>query len=178
MILAIIVVLFMIRLYFLKLSKQNEKNILANGGQEYGVATTKALTVAHILYYFSCVTEAIVTDTALDTTGYIGLVLIVFSMYMLYTVTRLLSGIWTVKLMLVKNHQFNDHWLFRTVKHPNYFLNIAPELIGIALLCHAKYSALILLPIYAYILSRRISEENKLLREVIIPNTKKAQPAE
>ena len=88
----------------------------------------------------------------------------------LYWVIQLLGPIWTVKLMLVKNHRFVDHWLFQTVKHPNYFLNILPELIGLALLCHATYSFCLLFPLYVLILNRRIREENKLLQEVLIPN--------
>ncbi len=91
-------------------------------------------------------------------------------MFMLYVVTQLLGEIWTVKLMLVKNHKFVDHWLFRYVKHPNYFLNIVPELIGLALLCHSLISFCILFPLYAVVLYNRIKEEEKLLKEVIIPN--------
>lgn len=93
---------------------------------------------------------------------------------MLVVVVRLLSEIWTVKLMIAKNHQFNDHWLFRVVKHPNYFLNIAPELIGLALLCHAWYTLLCVGPLYAFILGNRIKEENHLIVSQILPNTEKA----
>ena len=89
--------------------------------------------------------------------------LVVFSMYMLYMVSRLLSPIWTVKLMVAKNHQYVDHWLFRNIKHPNYFLNIVPELVGIILVCQAWYTALLLLPIYAIIMYIRIIEENKII---------------
>ena len=108
--------------------------------------------------------------TRIDTIGIIGLVLLGFSIFMLNTVVHLLDGIWTVKLMLVKNHKFNNHWLFRTVKHPNYFLNIIPELVGLALLCHAKYTAIVIMPLYAIVLYRRIKEEEKILAEIIIPN--------
>ncbi|TCD45976.1 hypothetical protein D3X11_00375 [Streptococcus sp. X16XC17] len=162
--------MFGIRLAFLKLSIANEKRILANGGKEYGVKNTKWITILHILFYFSCLVEAMVNKVQLDTLGFLGLGLMLFSLFMLCTVTRLLGDIWTVKLMLLKDHRFVDHWLFRVVKHPNYFLNILPELVGIALLCHAKYSAWLLIP-YAYVLYKRIQEENKLLAEVIIPNS-------
>lgn len=87
-------------------------------------------------------------------------------MYMLYMVSRLLSPIWTVKLMVAKNHQYVDHWLFRNIKHPNYFLNILPELGGIILVCQAWYTALLLLPIYAIIMYIRIIEENKIIERL------------
>ena len=166
------IALFLLRLFFLKISIKNEKRILADGGKEYGVANTKLLTICHILFYAACLTEAIVKKASFDAVSAIGLALLVFAMAMLYWVIQLLGPIWTVKLMLVKNHHFVDHWLFQTIKHPNYFLNILPELIGLALLCHATYSFCLLFPLYVLILNRRIREENKLLQEVIIPNGK------
>lgn len=166
----IVAVIFIIRLAFLKVSKTNEKNILADGGKEYGVKNSKRLTLLHIAFYASCLIESLVKKAEFDMLSIIGCALLGFSIVMLYVVTRLLKGIWTVKLMLVNNHKYNDHWLFRTVKHPNYFLNIAPELAGLALLCHAFYSAAVILPFYAIVLYIRIKEENRLLTEVIIPN--------
>lgn len=172
MIISFILLLFILRLFFLKISIKNEKEILKNGGMEYGVKTTKCLTFVHILFYVSCLVEAYITNPPFDIISLIGVILVIISMIMLYIVTRLLKGIWTVKLMIVKNHQFNNHWLFRNIKHPNYFLNIIPELLGITLICHAYYSAIFILPIYALILYLRIKEENHLLKTIIIPNTK------
>lgn len=166
----IVLALFVFRLVFLKISIKNEKAILANGGQEFGVQNTKYITILHILFYLSCFVEATIRQVRFDTLSSVGLGLLVFSMFMLYVVTQLLGDIWTVKLMLVKNHKFVDHWLFRYVKHPNYFLNIIPELIGLALLCHALLSFCVLFPFYAFVLYNRIKEEEKLLQEVIIPN--------
>ena len=57
MVLAIILVTFLIRLIFLKRSIENEKRILSNGGKEFGVENTKRLTMAHIVFYLSCLVE-------------------------------------------------------------------------------------------------------------------------
>ncbi|HEW6355693.1 TPA: isoprenylcysteine carboxyl methyltransferase family protein [Streptococcus pneumoniae] len=170
MVLAIILVTFFIRLIFLKRSIENEKRILSNGGKEFGVENTKRLTMAHIVFYLSCLVEAMVHKTMFDGMSMVGLVLLIFSMLMLMLVIHLLGDIWTVKLMLVNNHKYVDHILFRTVKHPNYFLNILPELIGLTLLSHAYVTFVLVFPVYAVILYRRIAEEEKLLHEVIIPN--------
>lgn len=171
MIIGIVIFVFVIRLYFLKISRANEQRILAEGGKEYGKENSKRITTLHILFYLGCLLEAITYSTKFDTIGIIGLILIIFSMFMLYVVTQLLKDIWTIKLMLVKNHKYNDHWLFRVVKHPNYFLNIVPELVGLALLCHAKYTAIIILPLYAIVLYIRIKEEEYILKNIIIPNS-------
>lgn len=166
----IVLIVFGIRLAFLKISKKNEKAILENGGMEYGVENSKRITILHIVFYFGSLAEAFITKARFDTISVIGLVSVVFSMIMLYTVVHLLEGIWTVKLMIAKNHKFNRHWLFETVKHPNYFLNIVPELIGIGLICHSVITSILILPLYAFVLYLRIKEENKLIEEIIKPN--------
>lgn len=166
----IVIFIFVVRLGFLKISKTNEKAILEAGGSEYGVANSKRLTILHILFYLGCLVESIIRKVNIDTVSIVGLILIAFSIFMLYVVTRLLAGIWTVKLMVAKEHKFNDHWLFRVVKHPNYFLNILPELTGLALLCHAYVTAAMLSIPYIAVLAIRIKEENRVLKEIIIPN--------
>ena len=47
----IVLAIFVFRLVFLKISIKNEKAILANGGQEFGVQNTKYITILHILFY-------------------------------------------------------------------------------------------------------------------------------
>lgn len=166
----IVLAVFILRLFFLRISKRNEKFILQNGGREYGAKNSKNLTILHIVFYLSCFAESIFLGAKFDAQSLVGALLVAFSMIMLYVVIRLLEGIWTVKLMIAKDHKFNDHWLFRAVKHPNYFLNIVPELIGLGLLCHAFYSMAAILPFYAFVLYKRIEEENRLISEIIIPN--------
>lgn len=166
----IVLLVFVIRLAFLKISKRNEKDILENGGEEYGVKNSKRITILHIIFYFGSLVEAIITKAEFDKISLIGLFLLTFSMFMLYIVVHLLDGIWTVKLMIAKNHKFNNHWLFEKVKHPNYFLNIVPELIGIGLICHSKITSIIVLPLYAIVLYIRIKEENTLIEKIIKPN--------
>lgn len=172
MILMIVGAVFLLRLVFLKISKKNEAIILANGGVEYGVENTKRLTLVHIIFYLGCIIEAYLRQTIVDQVGVLGLGLLLFAFIILVTVVRLLAGIWTVKLMIAQNHQFNDHWLFRVVKHPNYFLNIIPELIGLSMLCHAWYTLLCVGPFYCIILRNRIKEENHLIESLIRPNSK------
>lgn len=171
LILILVFCVFVLRLYFLKISKKNEKNILENDGKEYGVKNTKAITIVHIMFYLFCLFEAAIKGVKFDIVGLIGVVLLVFAFFMLYYIVNyLLKDIWTVKLMIAKNHKYNSHFLFRTIKHPNYYLNIFPELIGLSMLCHAAISFIVLSPIYLLIMYIRIKEEDDLIKNVIIPN--------
>ncbi|TVX32052.1 hypothetical protein AZJ41_04535, partial [Streptococcus pneumoniae] len=54
--------------------------------------------------------------------------------------------------------------------HPNYFLIILTEPVGLPLLIHSYVTFIFMFPVYAIILYYRIAEEEKLLQEVIIPN--------
>lgn len=172
MLLALIVyaAVFLFRLVFLRISNRNEEAILAHGGAEYGVKNSAIMKYLHILFYLTCLAELFFRRPAFDWISLTGAVLLAFSMFMLYLVAKLLGSVWTIKLMLVKDHKFVDHWLFRNVKHPNYFLNVVPEMVGLALLCHAYLSLAILFPLYCITLYVRIKEEEQLLKEVIIPN--------
>lgn len=163
--------IFALRLFFLKISKKNESEILKSGGKEYGVKNTKILTILHVLFYLSCISEAVIFGAKFDLFGIIGIALLIFAFAMLYYIVNcLLKGIWTVKLMVANNHKYNPHWLFKTIKHPNYYLNIFPELIGLAMLCHAKFTFIFIMPFYLFIIFKRVKEEDKILKDIIIPN--------
>ncbi len=168
---SIVFAVFLLRLWFLKISIQHERLILKNSGREYGAKNTSYLTALHILFYLFSPVEALIKHSSVDLLGIIGIVFLVFSMGMLYLVQSILGEIWTVKLMIATNHTYNDHFLFRMIKHPNYYLNIIPELIGLTLLCHSWWTALLLTPFYTFVLWRRIKEEEELLETVILPNS-------
>jgi len=64
-----------------------------------------------------------------------------------------------VKLLIARDHELVTHPLFRRVRHPNYFLNILPELVGFALALHAWWTLVIGLILYAVPLTIRIRQE-------------------
>lgn len=153
------VAFFVVRLAFLAVSIRNEKRLIAQGATQIGERTSKLLTVAHIVYYFAALGSAFYIGAEFTTISLIGALLVAASLVMLGVIVRSLGEIWTVKVYISPTHRINRSWLFRTFKHPNYFLNIVPELIGIALLCQAWAVLLVGLPIYGVILAKRIREE-------------------
>ena len=155
---------FIIRLFSLKISIQNEKNLIAKGATQYGVLNSKLLSIVHIVFYFSAVIEANYFGYEFDYISLVGSIIIALSLIALFWVIRELGEIWTVKLYILPNHQINRSSVFRNIRHPNYFLNIIPELIGIILLCHAWHTFYVLFPIYLVILSIRIYQEEKVMK--------------
>ena len=94
------------RLVFLRKSSQNEQDILAKGGMEYGVKNSNIMKYLHMLFYAVCFLELLLKKPAFDFVSLLGAVLLLFSMFMLYLVAKLLGPVWTIKLMLVKDHKF------------------------------------------------------------------------
>lgn len=157
---------FALRLVSLAYSIRNEKIIQSKGGIQHGKTNSLMLTLAHLAFYFSALYEAYLSQTKLDEISTIGVGVMVFAYVMLFYVIYKLRDIWTVKLYIVPNQRIETSFLFRTVRHPNYFLNVLPELVGVALLCHAWYTLAIGLPIYLIPLFVRIRQEEKAMKDL------------
>ena len=54
--------------------------------------------------------------------------------------------------------------IFKYFRHPNYFLNIIPELVSISLICQAWITLAIGLPVYLIPLTIRIVQEEKVMK--------------
>ncbi|WP_424411609.1 isoprenylcysteine carboxyl methyltransferase family protein [Pasteurella sp. PK-2025] len=156
-----------IRFYSLSISIKNEKRLIEKGAVQYGKRNSALLSAAHILFYVAAITEANLRHITFDATSQLGLAILVFAIAMLFYVISALKEIWTVKIYILPEHKINRSFLFRYVRHPNYFLNILPELVGLSLFCQATYTALIGLPIYGVILAVRIKQEEQAMQHLL-----------
>lgn len=147
-------------------SKRHELKLREEGAVEYGALNTRLLALAHGVFYLGAFGEGWIRHTEFDSLSATGLAIFVASLLMLVWIVRLLGPVWTVKIMIAKNHLVSRHWLFRTVRHPNYFLNILPELVGYALIFHSWLTLMIGLPVYLVILIVRIVQEEKAMRDL------------
>jgi isoprenylcysteine carboxyl methyltransferase (ICMT) family protein YpbQ len=156
----ILVVIFLsaaaARIASVAVSKRHERVLRDEGAVEHGALNTRLLALAHGLFYLAACGEGWVRHTEFDGLSAIGLAIFVAALAMLVWIVRLLGPVWTVKIMIARSHRVSRHWLFRTVRHPNYFLNILPELIG--------YALMIGLPVYLVILIVRIIQEERAMR--------------
>ena len=97
----------------------------------------------------SAAIEAFIRKDTFSLLNGIGLIILIIAYIMLFIVIKTLGRIWTLKLFILPNHPIIKSGLYKVTKHPNYFLNIIPELIGVLLLTNATYTTLLLVP-YAY----------------------------
>jgi isoprenylcysteine carboxyl methyltransferase (ICMT) family protein YpbQ len=95
----------------------------------------------------------------------VGLLLYILSVLAFLLVWRELHRFWTVKLIIASDHVLNQSAIFRWVRHPNYYLNIIPELVGLALIMGAWMTLVIGLPLYLLVLRMRIVQEEQVMKE-------------
>ena len=162
---AFFVVAVVLRLLSLLISKRNEARLRAEGAEEFGAGNTRLLTVLHVSFYFAALVEGLWRGSQVDAITWLGLALYVFAMLMLAYVIHELGNLWTVRILLAPRHTLIQSWLFRTVRHPNYYLNVVPELLGAALVFKAWLVLAILFPAYLFALSRRITQEEQVMRQ-------------
>lgn len=160
-----IVAAFAYRFAMLAVSIRNEKRLRAEGAVEHGADVSRWLAIAHVAFYLAATAEGLIRDATPDWISLAGFLIYLFGAVMLFVVSRLLGRLWTVKLMIARDHALVTHPLFQRVRHPNYFLNILPELIGYALTLHAFITLVIGLVIYAVPLTMRIRQEEAIMRQ-------------
>ncbi len=153
------------RLGTLRFSIRNERVLKKAGAVEFGRGNTLALTLVHTAFYAAALAEALLRRPRFDLLSFCGLCLYLFGAVMLVWIVRLLGRFWTVKLILASDHTLVTHALFRRIRHPNYYLAILPELVGLALALHAFVTLAVGLAVYAFPLARRIRLEDSAMRE-------------
>jgi isoprenylcysteine carboxyl methyltransferase (ICMT) family protein YpbQ len=161
----LVLVAVLLRLSTLAVSIRNEKRLKANGAVEFGATNSTVLALAHIVFYMSAAAEGLWRSDPVDVISYLGLGLYGFGMVMLFVVIGLLGRWWTVKLIVARDHELVAHPMFRWVRHPNYYLNILPELTGLALALNSFGTLLIGLPCYILVLAMRIRLEESVMKE-------------
>lgn len=152
------------RMISLFISVANEKKLKKKNAVEYGRKNSKLLLVSHTLFYLSCLIEAVLLKKDVNNVSFFGVALFIFSMAMLWIVIFSLQGMWTVKLIIAPGQRINKSFIFKYFRHPNYFLNIIPELVSIALICQAWLTLFIGLPLYLIPLVVRIVQEEKVMK--------------
>jgi isoprenylcysteine carboxyl methyltransferase (ICMT) family protein YpbQ len=148
----------------LAISVRNERRLKREGAVEYGRGGTAFLTGVSFLFAAGAIIEGILRRVSIDTIAVWGIAIHAFSMVVLFYVIYELRDVWTVKVLIARRHHLVTSWLFRIVKHPNYFLNLIPEFIGLTLVYRAWVTAAILFPVLLVAIGIRIVQEERAMR--------------
>jgi isoprenylcysteine carboxyl methyltransferase (ICMT) family protein YpbQ len=167
MIIISFVLILIARFYTVIISARNEIMLKEKGAIEFGGLNTLILISCHFLYYGACITEGLnKAITGKDPLSWLGIFLYALSIIILYGVIRQISYVWTIKLLIAPKsiHIINRSFLFKYFRHPNYYLSIIPEMIGIAMIFHSWYVLAIGLPVYLIPLIIRIIQEERIMK--------------
>ncbi|UUP18562.1 isoprenylcysteine carboxyl methyltransferase family protein [Nitratireductor thuwali] len=149
----------------LGVSIRNERRLKARGAREFGAANSILLALLHILFYAAAIVEwAYSGTTGLTAVQAGGMALYLFAAVMLVIIIRTLHPFWTVKIIIASDHRLVRRGPFRWFRHPNYFLNILPELVGFAVALQAYATLIVGLPVYLVCLYVRIRQEEAAMR--------------
>jgi isoprenylcysteine carboxyl methyltransferase (ICMT) family protein YpbQ len=149
----------------LVISTRNEMRLKREGAIEYGRGGTIFLTSVSVLYAAGAIAEGVVRRVQLDAIAVWGIAIHAFSMVVLFSVIYELRDVWTIKILIARQHRLVTGWLFRTFKHPNYFLNLIPEYIGLTLVFTAWITAAVLFPLLVLAIGVRIVQEEQAMRQ-------------
>lgn len=152
-----------LRVGSLLLSRNNEAQLRSQGAVEYGAETSRLLILLHTAIYVGCVAEGVTRDASMDMAAQIGMGVYGLSLLALGAVIASLGRLWTMRLLFLPDHPLNRGWLFRLFRHPNYFLNILPELVSLIIIFDAWATLAVIFPAYAVTLGIRILEEERAL---------------
>jgi isoprenylcysteine carboxyl methyltransferase (ICMT) family protein YpbQ len=142
----------------------NEKRIIKEGAVEYGKANSLVMALLHTFFYAGCISYSVAKKTQFGPLTKAGLLVYVFSFAVLLAVMYSIRDVWTVKLYIAKRHTINKNFIFKYFRHPNYFLNIIPELISVAMISGAWPVFAVLFPPYLVTLYLRIMEEERVMK--------------
>ncbi|TAW09935.1 isoprenylcysteine carboxylmethyltransferase family protein [Rhizobium ruizarguesonis] len=163
---AFIVLAFCWRIATVFISARHERALKAHGAIEYGALNSIMLAVSHVLYYLSAIFEASLRSGNLNSTlSIVGVAIYIAAALVLVSVIRSLDDLWTIKIILSGTHRLVKSGLFSFVRHPNYFLNIVPELVGFGLALNAFWTLIIGLPLYLIPLTIRIRQEEAAMTQ-------------
>ena len=158
-------IFFCVRLLTLAISINNEKRLKQAGAREYGALNSRVLAILHVLFYLGAFAEGYLDRVRFDALSGFGVAIYVAAMAVLFYVIHALRPLWTVKLIVAQDHVLNTSPLFKYTRHPNYFLNILPELVGLALLMKSFTVLVLVFPLYLISLGVRIFQEEKIMRQ-------------
>lgn len=161
---AFFIIAVVLRLSSVFISRRNEVRMRAEGAEEYGAGNSRLIAVLHTVFYLACFLEGWSREIRVDSLTWFGLALYAFAILALLYVIREMGGFWTIKVLIAPSHSLKKSRLFRIVRHPNYYLNIIPELFALALIMKAWLTLVILYPIYLAALARRIRIEEEAMR--------------
>lgn len=153
------------RLSELRIAKNNEKWLKANGGFEVGNEHYKYIVVVHLLFFLSLILEVSLLNKTVSSLWPVFLLFFMLAQALRIWSLLSLGRFWNTKIIVVPNVNIISKGPYKWIRHPNYLV-VVIELLVIPLIFNAFWTAVIFSFLNMIVLSIRIPiEENALIRE-------------
>jgi methyltransferase len=152
------------RITELIIARRNEKWMKSHGGKEFGQNHYKLIVGIHVLFFLIYIGEVVVFQKNLSPQWYYLFVLFLITQTGRVWALTSLGKFWNTKIIVLPNAKIVAKGPYRFLKHPNYLI-VSLEFLIIPLIFQAYFTTVIFTILNLWILSIRIPEEEKALRE-------------
>ena len=153
------------RLLELRLSRRNERCARANGAVERGADHYKPMVALHALWLLSTFLEGALRGPEFPAYWPVPLTLFLLVQPLRYWAILSLGESWNTRILVVPGAKPVRRGPYRYLNHPNYVV-VVVEILTFPLVFGAWITALVFSTLNAVLLSVRIREENRALREL------------
>ena len=153
------------RLLEVRISRMNEADLLARGGQEHAPEQMRVMVAIHAAWLLCAPAEVLLLGRSFEPAlGFTALVVFTIGQVLRIMAISALESRWTVKVITVPNEPPVHAAIFRYLRHPNY-LGVILEIAALPLIHGAWSTALVFSVANGLLLTRRIRAEEKALCE-------------
>ena len=153
------------RLLELLLSRRNERRLRARGAVERGQGHYPWIVAMHVLWLLSTFVEGALRGPGFPFYWPVPLTLFLLLQPLRYWAILTLGESWNTRILVVPGTKPVRRGPYRYLNHPNYVV-VVVEILTFPLIFGAWITALIFSILNAVLLSIRIREENRALREL------------
>lgn len=150
------------RLLELRLSKRNERLVRARGAVERGQNHYPFMVALHSLWLVFTLVEGALRDTSFRR---LPLVVFLLVQPLRYWAILSLGDNWNTRILVVPGEKPVSRGPYKYISHPNYVVVVA-EILVFPLIFGARITALVFSFLNAILLSVRIKEEERALKEL------------
>ena len=153
------------RLLELRHSQRNERRMRASGAVERGREHHPFMVALHVLWLTSTLVEGTVRESRLRR---LPLALFLVVQPLRYWAILSLGKHWSTRVLVVPGEKPISKGPYKYLSHPNYLV-VVVEILTLPLIFGARITALVFSILNAILLSVRIKEEERALKELAEP---------
>ncbi len=148
----------------LLLAQRNRRWVLARGGREWRERRYPLIVLLHASFYFALALEWHYWSKGWNAGWPVWLSLLLLAQGLRLWAIFSLGRLWNTRIVTVPGMELISKGPYRYIRHPNY-LAVVTEMFTIPVLCGDYFTATVFSLANAFVLLRRIPEEEKALEQ-------------